>query len=225
MKPRRSTAIWEAGTHLSDAWRRFGNEERREAFANMPGALDTAAAEMQDIASKPSASVLQTFLEAMQSGNRQWQRKSEIVRQMQSELLDEIFNEQLLATGYRVAPALSRYPVIIETALFDDVEVDWANSVVRGLGQEFRNVRITDPADRSIQVSDKRRGRPGSGEAIAAAIERVALRPNFCTENRMVAAQWVRDELGEEHCRGNGLSNENLAKYIRAKCGNKLISK
>ncbi len=226
MNVRRSTTIWEAGKRLDEAWYHFASDEDRDAMDSLPTFVEAATAKMLDTPPKPSVHPLKVMADAFLAGNYKLQQRQEITERLQSDLLDALYDGDLVATGYRVAPSPSRSPVQIDPNLFDDAEADWKNSIVRGLGEEFRNVRITDRADLSGTSVDKPKGRPGSGVAIAAAIERVALRnPEFCKLNRGKAAQLLRDELAVGDNTGNGLSDKNLAKYILVKCGSKRIIK
>ena len=191
----------------------------------LPGAIEFINSGLQGIESASPADAFRMIAKVASSASRQWQENSGIAMEMKSELLDDLFNGQLIATGYRVAQKRSRDPVEIDPNLFDDPEIDWRHSIVRGLAQEFHNVRISSPLPFPDVDKGGRKGRPGSGTAIKAAIERVASRnPDFCKLNRAQAANEIRKELSITEIPGNGLSDQNLAKYIRAKCGNKQIS-
>lgn len=61
-------------------------------------------------------------------------------------------------------------------------------------------------------------------ESIHAALEKlVAVETGFSDLNRRSAAQKIRDELHATYEKGNGLSDPNLARYIRKKCGLKTV--
>ncbi|WP_070152748.1 hypothetical protein [Sphingobium phenoxybenzoativorans] len=61
-------------------------------------------------------------------------------------------------------------------------------------------------------------------EGIHAALEKlVASEAGFADLNRRSAAQKIRDELHAAYEKGNGLSDPNLARYIRKKCGLKTV--
>jgi hypothetical protein len=60
-------------------------------------------------------------------------------------------------------------------------------------------------------------------ESIRAALERlVQEQEDFGELARRTAAQKIRDQLGASYEKGNGLSDPNLSRYIRRKCGPKL---
>jgi hypothetical protein len=220
MKVRRSTQIWNAGLALDAAWYRFADPQLRNSFEQMPGGMETVNSAIEGLEKLPPAAMIGTFFGAVSSGLQQSQQRDNLIVQMQSVLLIDLFNSQLIATGYRPG---GRDPLQIDPDLFDDPDIDWNKSILRSRGQEYLDVRITDPADIPPLNSERNRDR-GSRAAIIAAIDRVALRiPEFCKLNRGEAAQLVRDEIGIEYSSGNGLSDQNIIKLIVAKCGSKRI--
>ena len=224
MKHRRSTQIWNAGIELGEAWHRFADQELRNSFEGMPGAIDTINSQISDLAELAPAAMIGRFAEAVSSGLQQRQRREAMIAEMQSDLLDQLYNDQLFATGYHVALKPGRDPVQIDPDFFDDPEIDWAKSILRCRGQEYHDVRITDPAT-IPPLKGERLKNEGSRTAIIAAIDRVAAQnPEFCEMGRTEAAQLVRRDLAVEYSPGNGLSDQNIIKLIVAKCGQKRIT-
>lgn len=222
MKLRRSTQIWNAGLPLDAAWHRFADPELRNSFEQMPGGMETVNSAIEGLEKLPPVAMIGTFFGAVSSGVQQRQQRDNLILEMQSELLTDLFNSQLIATGYRPG---GRDPLQIDPDLFDDPEIDWNKSALRSRGQEYLDIRITDPTDIPPVTSERNRDR-GSRAAILAAIDQVALRiPDFCKMNRSEAAQLVRGEIGIEYYSGNGLSDQNIIKLIVAKCGSKRIKK
>jgi hypothetical protein len=155
--------------------------------------------------------------------------KYEKQEELKSELLESLFNVELIATGFREAPSSSSAPVAISADAFDDTNfyVDWDKGLIHVHGKRFGRVRITDPNIPLPTHAALRPGRPGSNAAIVKAIDAlIADRsiPPFCDMDRKRACEMIRAHLGKAHFRGNGLSDENLGKYIVRKCGKKHIS-
>lgn len=76
----------------------------------------------------------------------------------------------------------------------------------------------TVPAE--VKPEPKAPVRSKVSESIHAALEKlVAVETGFSDLDRRSAAQKVRDELHATYEKGNGLSDPNLARYIRRKCG------
>ncbi len=211
---RQASMLYERGEPLRDAWLTFADDELRSRLSAQAGAIQAFNKGAKDSFS----SGLMALAEAMQ-------RRLALEEQMRSDLLDDLFNEQLIATGYQRSAKTARWPTIIGSIAFDDGEPDWKAETITWRGQLFASVRITDPALILAQSPSKRKGRPGSGKAINEAIERVmASNRNFCELNRANACQLILDEIGIKAVPGNGLSAKSLERYIRHKCGNRTIT-
>jgi len=71
-----------------------------------------------------------------------------------------------------------------------------------------------------VKPEPKTPARSKVSESIHAALEKlVSVETGFSDLDRRSAAQKVRDELHATYEKGNGLSDPNLARYIRKKCG------
>ncbi|CAN5197461.1 hypothetical protein BH10PSE12_BH10PSE12_36330 [soil metagenome] len=73
-------------------------------------------------------------------------------------------------------------------------------------------------------VAVERQARPrGASETIRAAIERLLQdESDFAARTRRSAAQAIRDRIGADYQKGNGLSDPNLARHVRRLCGVKV---
>lgn len=153
------------------------------------------------------------------------QKRKKAADGLKDELLDRLFNADLLAFGYRLTPSRSSMPVQISPDFFDHASADWNNDEAEFNGKRFGHIRIIDP--QSPAFSNKpRTGRPGSTSAIDEAVKQ-AIRsiPNFCNLPRKTACDEIRKIIGAPEIKGNGLGNENLAKHIVANCGSRRITK
>ncbi|OYX39680.1 MAG: hypothetical protein B7Y98_04725 [Sphingomonas sp. 32-62-10] len=153
------------------------------------------------------------------------QRRRDNEIRLQDDLLELLFNGQLIATGFVRSINPRPKPVIIEPDTFDgDANVDWRNSIISNLGVTYENVRVSD-LETVVARPQKRIGRPGSGDAINTAIDALMNSdPEFCTGNRKIASEKIRNYLGNQATDQSGLSDINLAKYIRRKCPKRVIT-
>ena len=211
--------IWEAGVPLANAWLEFALRARRAEYEAIPAFTDAfgRAASAVD----PSAPLILNIVTAFNLANAPASARTQLKNDFRSELLDELFNNQLLATAYREAPTTSRSPVSISSDVFDAPDIDWENSRISFHGKTFGRVRITRPsAVRSDGATPSRIGRPGSKKAINTAIDAlIKSNPDFCNLGRKSSADLIRKELNVASQNGRGLSETNLSKYIRTKCG------
>lgn len=87
-------------------------------------------------------------------------------------------------------------------------------------------VKPTETATVASSPEPKAPVRSKVSESIHAALEKlVAVETGFNDLDRRSAAQKVRDELHATYEKGNGLSDPNLARYIRKKCGLKTVKR
>jgi hypothetical protein len=210
--------IWENGIPLCDAWLEMASDDAKRFHSELPGFGDMLSAAT---GTSGWAGISKTLMAANDATQRR--RQNEI--RLQDDLLESLFNGQFIATGFVRSIIPRPKPVIIEPDIFDgDANVDWRNSIISNLGVTYDNVRIGDP-DELVTRPQKRIGRPGSGEAINAAID-ILLNsdPKFCTENRKTACEKIRSHLGNQATDQSGLSDINLAKYIRRKCPKRVIT-
>lgn len=112
-----SRQIWENGVPLSDAWLEFADPDAKRSYSQRP-TLETFNEQATNIESGGD------MLKLVATGMRQWSDNDQFQKELQELLLDELFNDQLHAYGYRIAPSRSRTPVRIAAELFE-----WVASV------------------------------------------------------------------------------------------------
>ena len=214
MPSSRTRQIWDSGFALNDAWYELASDEEQQAHDALPGFLDMQPTE------NDGAGLL-TFLTSASEAVLS-KRKNE--DRLKDDLLESLFNNDFIATGYVRSSAPRPKPIIIPASTFAGNEaVDWKKSTISNLGVIYENVRIAD-FDPVAAKQSKRIGRPGSGDAINAAIDKLMnCDPKFCADNRNVACAKIRKHLGQQSTNQNGFSDINLAKYIRRKCPKRII--
>ncbi|MBK8375526.1 MAG: hypothetical protein IPN50_10580 [Sphingomonadales bacterium] len=219
MAVNRIKRIWENAVPMREAWRTFASPEQQIELANLPLGLKEFEARMSD------ASSFLNMVEAGNAGLIAKRKRLEVIAQLREQLLDELFNSNLSAVGYRLAPSESRGPVQIDPLFFEYPEIDWDGSFAKFNGKAYRSIAIFDP--RNLPSADKlKTGRPSSGDAIHAAIQNlIQQNPHFCNQHRAAACQQIRLAIGKPEIAGNGLSDKNLEKYILANCGRRQITK
>ena len=215
MPSNRAKEFWNSGIPLNRAWLEFAPPELRSEFDSSPELL-------QSLDEIPRAVSERGIGTAMTEIARNYHRRMQLEIDLKEHLLTELFNRQLLATGYRLAPSRSQAPVLIDPERFDYAEPDWQDEAFEAEGITYSRIRVTDPANCQPTPAKGK----GSREAIDAAIDHLkSVNPGFCKLKRKIACEQIRQFLGEEQIAGNGLSDINLSKAIVAKCGKKRISK
>jgi hypothetical protein len=209
--------IWENATPLEVAWRLFAHPAKSGRLAKMPGGIETLAGCVE----APTA--LTDFFKAGLDALAATSRRGTLILEMRGELLDELSNANLSALGYRELPSVSSAPVAIASEFFDSAKVHWDRNEAEAFGKRYNRVRIYDPYELPKTAKPKI-GRIGSAEPVIAAIEQlIDLNPDFCDLPRKLACDQIRESLGIREISGNGLSNQNLSKYILQKCSNRQI--
>lgn len=207
--------FWDNGIFLSDAWFALADEKTRMKFRNLPG-FSKAINQFAEIEKMADWSGL---FKAISVGTDASRQRLELSDLMKEHLLIQLFNSQLVATGFREFPSLSSNAVRIDADHFDDGNPDWENSKFTANGRKWGLIKISP-----LSILVKRKSK-GSREAIIQAIRELSLGGlNFNSITRKAGAQLIRVKLCREYEKGNGLSDVNLAKIIVEECGEKGIS-
>lgn len=202
--------IWEAGTPLVEAWKAFGNCKLAAQLSEMPGGLDTFN---DAAASDPGARLAEASLLALRANHD----RQNLILQMRETLLDDLFNSDLAAMGFRELPSTSSAPVKIEPDFFERPKINWDRNFAESIGKKFNRIRVFDPHAAVALVQKK--GRPGSNESIISAIDRlIRENPDFCDQSRKISCEQIRELIAPKSILGSGLSDQNLGRYIVKKC-------
>lgn len=210
--------IWEKGIPLDEAWLEFADPDAKRRYSERP-TLETfseqaAAANMQS---------LRDISQLVSAGFQQWSENGRVQEELRELLLDKLFEEQLHAYGYRIAPSRSRTPMRIAAELFESPTLDWKQGEMNARGGTYSEIQIIDPT----AITDWRKprhGPKGSGDVIRKAI--IALQGrgiDLSDMPRKSAFDLIRREIGGARPKGSGLSNPNLAKYVNEICGMRRI--
>lgn len=211
MTKNRLKGIWENAVPLADAWHHFAPRKMQSSLEKMPNFVQKL-----DSKQKPKGT-LETVVIIASAYTASAERK-QFIKTMQEHLLDELFNSNLLALGYRYMPSESRRPVQIDPVYFDYPDIDWDGNRAEFNGKAYHAIRIFNPRDLSDDQK-LRTGRPSSGAAINAAIKSLILeKQHFCTQPRKIACDQIRQFINKPVIPGNGLSDKNLEKYILTNC-------
>ncbi len=216
MPSNRAKELWNSGIPLSRAWLEFAPQKLRSEFENLPELLEALAA-MSDTEFQDSvASIVATAF-------KNFHKRGQLEVDLKEHVLTELFNGQLLATGYRISPSRSQAPVLIDPEKFECNDPDWNGATFDFEGVTYSRIRITDPdCCQAVPPATAKE----SLDPIDAAIDHLqAQNPEFCNLPRKSACDQIRQFLGAIEISGNGLSNQNLAKAIVRKCGSKRISR
>jgi hypothetical protein len=206
---------WEKGVPISDAWQRFAPSELVSEYEQTPGFLDGLS-----LNPKPESGL--EILKSFSDGITRSQYRTKLEGAMKDHLLTDLFNGQLIATGYREFPTMSQSPVIIDPAKFENDDPDWQKQCLAVHGVRYGRIRITDPA--FIENHANPEGPRGSKAAIENAVAQLAKsNSEFGGLPRKISCDLVRNHLGQEYNAGNGLSNENISKAIVRICGSRKI--
>ena len=210
--------IWENGVPLNDAWLEFADSDAKHRYSEL-STLEPLNEQAANI--RTGADIFTLAGSAMQ----RWSEHGKFGEELRELLLDELFNDQLHAYGYRTAPSRSRAPVRIAPDLFECSEVDWKQNRMVARGCTYSEIQVVDPAV-IAGWRKPRHGPEGSGDAIRTAIDAIRTRrADFCDIPRKSAFDLIRQEIGGTQPNGSGLSNPNLAKYVNAVCGTRRIKR
>jgi hypothetical protein len=222
--------LWEIGVPLSEAWLEFAPADARAQFENAPGFWDTLNESLKAPENQTASRALSSAVEAI-SGV---QKRNSLQAELQENLLEDLFNSELVAIAYRVRPTGSRGPVQIPKDVFFDAVGFWSEDAVEALEFRYVRVRVLNPYSAPAKAVPKKKiGRPGSKEPVIAAIRFLNQNPEFKALPRKVALGKVYSrliELGFEFDRDNppkgaGLSATNIEKLIVNICGEKKITR
>ena len=204
---------------LSEAWLEFASTQARDDFKKMPTGLEELKKSLE------KSSEIIGVIEAASDGLNARAKRSAFGQQLKEELLDKLFNSDLLAFGYRQTPSESRSPVQIGPIFFEYPVIDWEANSAEFNGKKYRAIGILNPVD-LLENQKLKTGHPSSGPVINSAIHRLMkFNPEFCAQPRSIACEQIRQTIGKQSKPGNGLSDKNLEKYIIANCGRRQIPK
>lgn len=207
--------LWDRGIPLRDAWLEFAPNELADELARTPGFTDA-------FSQKPIPENGMALAHNVHSAFANSQRRSKLELEIKEELLVDLFNGQLIATGFRQFPSISQSPVVIERGKFEADDPDWNRETLQAHGVKYGRIRITQPED--DQTSTNARQPKGSKAAIETAIgELQKSDPQFGRRLRQQDCQSVRKYLEAHSIPGNGLSDQNISKAIVRICGVKGI--
>ena len=212
--------FWENGVALNDAWLEFADPDAKRRYLKRP-TLETFN-EQAAVTNMQSGS---DMLKMLSTGIRQWSDNGRFQKELQESLLDKLFNDELHAYGYRIAPSRSRAPVRISAELFEYSDVNWRRATMAARGCTYSEIQIINPMAIAGR-HEPRHGPKGSGDVIRAAITTLQNKgADLSVIPRKLAFDLIRKEIGGDHPKGAGLSNTNLAKYIVEMCGTRRIRK
>lgn len=217
MTQKSNRRIWENAVPLSEAWNSFAADADRAALTQTPNFLAKLTEDAK------TTDTLMDFASAGLVAVTSQQRRQEIRKKMQDELLDALFASDLVALGYREKPSISAAPAHIDPDFFEDPQIDLKEDAAEAFGKRYNRIRIYDPATLLPDAKPKI-GRPGAANRIFAAIRDLTnSNPDFCSLPRKKACDEIRNHIGEKNIRGSGLSDQNIEKYIIKICGGRRI--
>jgi hypothetical protein len=216
----RNRELWLNGILIGDAWLELAPDHERERYSE----LEKAGGLLAAINSAKPSSPLE-LLNALSAASKTGSDKLQLMSNLRELLLDRLFNDELHAYGYRIAPSRSRRPTRIAADLFDDPKIDWAESRLTARGLEYENIKVLDPQIIPNQAV-RRHGRIGSAATIREAIKQLKnSNIDICRIPRKEACNAVRAQIGKMTEVGLGLSNQNISKYILEFCPKRSIDR
>ncbi len=206
--------LWEMGERLSDAWLEYASEDAKGRFSELPTFVDVVrVADHKDLGE---------FAKGISAGWNAKLARDKAEAELREALLTDLFNDQLHAYAYRVAPTRSRSPVRIAADVFHMHDPDWQRESLSARGIEYSEIRIVDPARIATRLL-RRAGRKGSADAIRKAIADLQSEGVDLCGPRKQACELIIKKLGVVNVKGSGLSDGNLAKYILEICSRRSI--
>ena len=213
MASEKAKELWESGIWLNEAWKAFAPAQLATQFEDSQGFFQ--AFNEGPIPNDMTGLGRKAFNAISRSQKRQVLEKA-----MKEAVLVQLFNNDLIATGYREFPSPSRNAIAIESGKFEFDEPDWSNQSLSAQGLKYGRIKVSRPLQ-SPRSSAKEKCQI---TVIDKTIDTLKLsNPAFCTQLRKKSSQEVRDLLGFTHTQGNGLSDKNIERAILRKCGPKRI--
>jgi hypothetical protein len=207
--------VWEMAVPLADAWLNFATPEMRAKFDGIEGPIETFTHTAQ---SSPDSG----FWNAVSAGFAAKSGRDALIREMREHLLEELFNSEIIAIGFRLYPSKSPRPVAIDANFFEGSKINWSDSTAQWLGKVYINVRAISPHDPDLFQYEQ--ASKGSVDAIDRAITELRLsNPGFCDLPRKSSCQLVRERIGISAIDGDGLSDQNIAKRVLRQCPKRAI--
>jgi hypothetical protein len=223
MAEKRSTALWRAAVPLNQAWLKLAPDEQREAHLALPGTKGA----VNDPANYPENSGFWgRLVSAAGAASQAYLEETASASALRADLVRRISEGEFELLGFRTDPTRSRSPVVISELNFGKYPLDWKSESLDIRDERYIDLRVSRGA---LRVTGIKRGRPGSTDAILAAIDTLRLRPNsnFCKLPRAQACEHVRTLISERGIDtsqlGNGLSDKNISKLILRQCPKRQI--
>ena len=214
MASKKAKELWESGIWLSDAWKAFAPDELVAQFEGSQGPLEA-------FNEGPIPKVWAAFGQKASAAISAYREREILEKEMKEAILLQLFNGDLIATGYREFPSPGRYAIAIDSDKFEFDDPDWDKQSHSAQGFRYGRIKVTKP----VYPQERAANAKGGISAIDTAIDHLILSDaTFCTAPRKVSSQKVRDYLGIPESPGNGLSNKNLERAIHRKCGPKRIA-
>lgn len=211
---------WRAALPLVDAWEHFASPNDKANLASAPNFNSSLSGGLAQAAAS-TAPVLLNLLKPLMAANAAEQARNDIIEGMRESLLDALFNNQLIAFGYRKRPSRSTYPIKIDPDFFDGVDIHWNNSSAENFRLLYVDIRISQNI---IPSSASSTSRKGSLDAINTVIMELIIEySDFCDLPRKKACELIRQKLNRIHVKGDGLSDQHLSKLIFKICPGRAI--
>lgn len=203
--------LWRNGVLLRDAWFDYAEPEQIAEYEAMPIFVDALRTHTQE----PD---LKQMLSAISDG---WANSTALLEKrccLQEQLLDRLYDGDLIAIGYPVAPRPTGKLTAIDPDYFDTPEIDWNRSALKTRGFTYDDVRVVAESETFLRANRPKIGRPTKASEINAAIVQIAKRtPEFCKLPRKIAVQRLRAELNDAEG-DKGAGDKTLEKYISKFC-------
>jgi len=209
-----SRQLWEMGVPLGSAWLEFASVDARRQISELPTFVGAVGSTTHETAIE--------FVKALSSGWSAKLARDKAESELRDALLTELFNDQLQAYAFRIAPSRSRSPVRIAADVFDVHDPDWRSESLSARGIDYTEIRIVDPT-RIANPPKPHGGRKGSAVAIRKAIAALKSEGFDICGPRKLACDAIRRKIGGTYAKGSGLSDPNLAKYILEICEKRRI--
>ncbi len=138
LKPK---ALWDQGISLHLAWEEYAPAEMREKLLTLnepvqPTEISSEKGFLENIGG---------VLREIQIAQGRTQLRSELIEKIKDEVICDLYNEDLYAYGYPVAPSRARTPRKIDPNFWYDPKVDWDGCAASTLQNSFYRIRVIDP--------------------------------------------------------------------------------
>lgn len=240
MSPQELLSFWKKGKTLNVALYEFTAPEILDEYAGLTSELKNYGHNQDNLKISDLPTISAGLANLGKIISLQNQIKN-VCDQLKRDLLNKIISEKLIGVGYEAPIKTSDKPQIIPLHIWplNINEINWDDSLILKNGIEFLNIRIIkkqpikklapDKINKSIEIKDKKTGRPSLKEKIIVAYEYLKTGNNIdyskALKSHTELIQKTVQKLFPEIKNTTGMQHEAIRKVLSKRFKNDAASK